>query len=408
MVVCILDYPMSTSTYLYSQSKTGKPLFWRIWKEDGDTGFHVFTEYGEVGTSKPQRTRPYVFTIGKNIGKSNETTAEQQADLFMKRKYLDKMEKHGYTLSPSSASSASSASSTSNKPTPSIFYPMLANKMDNCTGKMKPFPAYAQPKLDGVRCIAYYDQTSKSVILQSRTGKPFVGLHDIEQELMTLFVKHPTLRLDGELGRFPRDGLSRHELGLSFQQVCGYVKRPKKAKKDPEYALIEFHVFDLVDSSTFRERYQTMCSFSSLFHEMRHVFCVETKLISSWEAFLVYHNDNIARGFEGTMYRTPSSTYLEKHRSRDLLKYKDMITEEYEIVGYQEAKGNDAGTVVWVVKVSDDKTFNVRPKGTRDARRHMLTHAESYIGKWLTVQFQEFTTDGIPRFPVGITIRDYE
>jgi hypothetical protein len=31
-----------------------------------------------------------------------------------------------------------------------------------------------------------------------------------------------------------------------------------------------------------------------------------------------------------------------------------------------------------------------------------------YIGKDLTVQFFELTDDGVPRFPVGIAVRDYE
>lgn len=31
-----------------------------------------------------------------------------------------------------------------------------------------------------------------------------------------------------------------------------------------------------------------------------------------------------------------------------------------------------------------------------------------YIGKNLTVQFQNLTDAGIPRFPVGLEIRDYE
>ena len=35
-------------------------------------------------------------------------------------------------------------------------------------------------------------------------------------------------------------------------------------------------------------------------------------------------------------------------------------------------------------------------------------HGAEYVGKKLTVRYQELTDDGIPRFPVGIAIRDYE
>jgi hypothetical protein len=35
-------------------------------------------------------------------------------------------------------------------------------------------------------------------------------------------------------------------------------------------------------------------------------------------------------------------------------------------------------------------------------------NAEDFMGKLLTVRYFELTNDGVPRFPVGITIRDYE
>ena len=38
----------------------------------------------------------------------------------------------------------------------------------------------------------------------------------------------------------------------------------------------------------------------------------------------------------------------------------------------------------------------------------MFEKGKSYIGKMLTVKYQELTDDGKPRFPVGINIRDYE
>jgi DNA ligase-1 len=50
----------------------------------------------------------------------------------------------------------------------------------------------------------------------------------------------------------------------------------------------------------------------------------------------------------------------------------------------------------------------VRPKGTIEDRRDIFKKAQSYVGKKLTVKYQELTDDGIPRFPIGLAIRDYE
>jgi DNA ligase-1 len=50
----------------------------------------------------------------------------------------------------------------------------------------------------------------------------------------------------------------------------------------------------------------------------------------------------------------------------------------------------------------------VRPRGTHEERAVLLNNAGSYVAKKLTVRYQELTDDGIPRFPVGISFRDYE
>jgi len=50
----------------------------------------------------------------------------------------------------------------------------------------------------------------------------------------------------------------------------------------------------------------------------------------------------------------------------------------------------------------------VRPTGPLEWRRHLLQDAKTLIGKKLTVCFQEYTDQGVPRFPVGKCIRDYE
>lgn len=387
------------TTYLYGKSKTGKRLFWRIWMEPCQEGdqevFQVITEHGEVGTTNPQQTKPTVFRTGKNIGKSNETTAKQQAEQYMKRKYMDKMEKQGYMSSLDEVEDI-------NAP----CYPMLANKVSRTKLSSLDYPAYAQPKLDGVRCVARME--NGKVVLYSRTGKQYTGLWRIEQQLQKVFEQIKGINvIDGELGCFPREETKPR---LTFQEICGYVKRKTKHEKDEEQTWVEYHIFDVIleNELPWSARYQFMKQqMMPLLVSCSHLWMVETQVIANHKVFLRYHQENTRRGFEGTMYRSAGGKYKEKYRSRDLLKYKDMMTEEYPIIGAVEGKGNDAGTVVWVIHVNG-KPCNVRPKGTRAERATMLTRASSYIGKMLTVQFQELTNDGIPRFPVGLVVRDYE
>jgi len=123
---------------------------------------------------------------------------------------------------------------------------------------------------------------------------------------------------------------------------------------------------------------------------------------------LVWHKKWTEIGFEGTMIRNKKGKYIQKHRSKDLQKYKDFLDAEFKIIGGTEATGNDVGTIVFQCVTDDNKPFTVRPKGSRDIRRQWLRDINNLIGKLLTVRYQNLSDDGIPIFPVGLEIRDYE
>ena len=78
------------------------------------------------------------------------------------------------------------------------------------------------------------------------------------------------------------------------------------------------------------------------------------------------------------------------------------------VAGFTEGEGSEKGLVIWICKTKDGKPFNVRPRGTHEERAELFKKAKNYVGQKLTVRYQELSDDGIPRFPVGITFRDYE
>jgi len=100
--------------------------------------------------------------------------------------------------------------------------------------------------------------------------------------------------------------------------------------------------------------------------------------------------------------------YNVGNRSADLLKMKEFQDDEFEITGFYEGEGGEKGLVLWKCKTKDDKEFGCRPQGTHEDRRELFKHGADYVGKMLTVRYQELTKDGIPRFPIGIAVRDYE
>ena len=68
--------------------------------------------------------------------------------------------------------------------------PMLAHKYNPDKAY---YPAYIQPKLDGVRCVFTKDGA------YSRTGKEFKNVDHIKKDLKVVFNRYPNLILDGEL-----------------------------------------------------------------------------------------------------------------------------------------------------------------------------------------------------------------
>ena len=253
--------------------------------------------------------------------------------------------------------------------------PMLANKWEN-RKKYISQPFYVQPKLDGVRLLVSKDGGI------SRTGKVVPGT-----EIFGKGLKEGQY-VDGEA----------FDPNLNFEELTSVFKT------DP--LKLKFHVFDFFDlkklDMTFEERWEKVKSLKNSHYEY-----VETTLVMLRDHVPMMHEKHVKEGHEGTMIRDKDSVYEVGQRSNYLLKFKDFQTEEYPIVDVKEGTGREKGTAIWVCKVGEQH-FSVRPEGTLEVRRKFLEEKDKYIGKQLTVRFQNLTALGIPRFPVGVVVRDYE
>lgn len=270
----------------------------------------------------------------------------------------------------------------------SVPLPMLAHDY-NKRGKGAIYPCFVQPKLDGTRCIGIPGKG-----LFSRMRKSFPHMEHIVAELNQL---PADVILDGEL----------YTNELTFQQIVGLVKRETLREGNAENQVkIKYHVYDMVSAGTFEERYAALTKLLRG-HRLRHIVIVPTERCASEERMKAKHNEYVAEGFEGIMLRNPAGLY--KHsRSTDLLKYKEFIDEEFTVVGFTEGDGQDKGCVVWICETEEKKRFQCRPRGTKEERKEMFQNGDAYVGKKLTVRFQEWSDAHIPRFPVGIAFRDYE
>lgn len=361
---------------LYKQTSSGAIQEWQVSAE----GNVVTTKFGQIDSPNIQTTSETVN--GKNIGKVNETTDEQQAQLRAKQMHEAKLKK-GYTPDLELAKSIKNVLEG--------VEPMLAFPIED-KEKFVVFPAYAQPKLDGMRCLAVIE--NGTCTLYSRTQKIINTLPHINNQLQKWSNSSGVLDiiLDGEL--------YNHKLKDNFNKLMSLIKRdePHQDCRD-----IEYHVYDVVDEKPYHQRTILLDDIESL---CPHVEQVEHILVDSRQKLDNYFHYYLEQGYEGAMYRNPNIPYEHK-RSTSLLKVKIMQDAEFEIVGINEGKGKLAGKAgALVCKTSSGKEFKAKMVGSIDNLTDYLVNFESkYLGKMLTVQFQGLTPDGIPRFPVGLRIR---
>jgi len=350
---------------LYAKSSNGKIKVWEI----EACGNVMITRSGYIDGKLNEQTKDIV---GKNVGRSNETSDAEQCIAECKSKWQKKIDEQ-YVQDKDSIKEYADQE---------VLLPMLALNYQDRKHDIK-FPCYVQPKLNGVRCIY---QNGK---FMSRQGKQFTTLDHLIPELKALGIKVP----DGEI----------YIHGATFQEIIRLVKKDRGV----DNSKLEYWIYDQINDKTFEERNTKIFYAFGRTKPCKLVY-VTTLKICDENTIKDWHDEWVQKGFEGAIVRNADGKYLVKHRSKDLQKYKEFIDDEFEIVGGHEATGADAGTVVFEVKTSTGKVFSVRPKGILEHRKEWFKELTQLVGKHLTVRYQNLSEDGIPIFPVGIAVRDYE
>ena len=366
---------------LYKRTSTGKIQIWFA-EIEGDK---YRTTSGQQDGKKT--TSDWTFTEAKNIGKANATTAEEQAIVAVESMYT-KQRKKDYR------------DSVGDVDTIERFKPMLATKWQDLKDKIKETTVHLQPKLDGMRCIAKADG------LWTRNGERLVSIPHIEEALKEVFKKYPNKVLDGEL--------YNHDLKDDFNKIVSCAKKTKPTAEDLETSRlhIQYWVYDIHDPLKWgkEEVFEARHSFLSIIHtrylddtpiKLTPTAIVKTDMVDEHAAIW------IELGFEGAMVRTPGP--YQNKRSKFLIKWKEMMDEEFEIIDIQEGAGNRAGIASRIIlKLPGGRTFAAGVIGNFDYSKWLLDNKNEYIGQSGTVVFQNYTPDGIPRFPKFKAVRNYE
>ena len=385
---------------LYKKTTIGKTQTWEI--EVSGNKFRTIS--GQADGKKI--TNNWTVCQGKNVGKKNATTGEEQALKEAEAKHKKKLEA-GYHLNLKNISKKR------------FYEPMLAQDFKNKNRQSEVMAdlqqvdggtvgtVFSQPKLDGIRCIAMREG------LFTRTGKEITAVPHISEALEPFFKLYPNATLDGEL--------YNHAYKDDFNKIIHLVRKQNLTDEhlSESAEMIQYHIYDApvigngkwarTEKDLYSDRTSKLdASFVNLKLEKEDcLVIVPTVEIHGREQLDRCYEDYIEAGYEGQMVRLDGP--YENKRSPKLLKRKEFVDEEYKILGYEEGEGNRAGTVKhFKFKNKDGKEFNSNVKGSFSYLTKLLEIADTLIGKDATIKYFNLTPDGVPRFPYVIAIRDYE
>ena len=387
---------------LYKIDTTGKLREWTMIIEDAC--FHAVK--GVVG-GKMIEDKPRCCEA-KNVGRSNETTPQEQAELEAQAKWQKKLDKD-YALTEKDAQ------------VKKFYDPMLAQKYEDRKDGLT-YPIYSQPKLDGIRCIVQKNSQG-DLTAKTRNGKVIDAIPHVLESLKEFFVNYPDAILDGEL--------YNHDLKDNFNKITSLVRKQKPVrsasdtdasfqKKQDAFEkrlaeganIIQYWIYDSPQIGVLKEDVKFSTRFldcaTTLLPEDDSIVSVPTSLVFSEGELNEEYETYTMEGFEGQIVRTDSP--YENKRSKGLLKRKEFQDAEYRVVGIDEGNGTRTGTAKHLVLWCDDqgKEFNSNIKGSFDYLKEVLDNKEDYIGKQATIRYFQLTPDGIPRFPFAVGFRDYE
>ena len=368
------------SSALFKRDSKGQIRMWNFETGCDDANWYWRTNSGifkgKIVTSGWKKVEQ------KNVGKANETSLGEQAAAEGWAEHKKKRES-GYFDSVNEIDAFDK------------IKPMLASKYEDAKFDFEKNDYYAQPKLDGIRCVA------RANGLWTRAGKEIVAVPHIMEQLSVLFEKYPEAILDGEL--------YNHDLKDDFNEIVSAVRKTKPTPEDLENSkkLVQYHVYDVInmpdeekgvygDEPFFTDRMYWFYDMG--FDRPSAIRTVPTRQVKSLAEIDNLYEYWLELGYEGQMVRE-DNVYQQNKRSKFLMKRKEFLDAEFEIVEVEEGKGNWAGHIKrFVLKLPDGRTFGAGVRGDQKTLKAMFEAGAT--PNWATCRYFTPTPDGIPRFPV--------
>ena len=397
--------------------------------EDIPSGTHAqyYVETGVIG--KKITRHPPSYSECKNKNKKNERNIFEQALVLSRTKYLKKLDS-GFNINK-----LNNQINTSKK-----YFPMLVHKYDEKKNNLI-YPVFAQPKLDGTRCVIFLDKPSDksinqctidNIVMYTRQQKDYVGFTNIKLQLLPVLInlwnidKNESIYLDGEF----------YKHGENLQTISGAVRNANRENIDA-YKNIQYWMFDVFYTSVSLKFVERLDILENIFKsgnslkktdKLELIVKTPTHIINDNKELDKLYNQYIKDKYEGIIIRNSDSLYLThptkesaKIRSKYVLKRKKRYSNEYELVSFKQGlKGRDIGAILWVLKTVDSKKkehlFNATPKNTTYVERYKIfknlnnnknLFNEEYKGRLMTIEYEDLSKNNVPLRAKAIGFREH-
>jgi DNA ligase-1 len=425
---------------LYKKNSKGTVICWAARAVRGSAGINVSMISGELTGKQVETLRPNIK--GKNIGKANETSPLEQAELevaalYKRRKRLGyksledlsiKVDPFAVNFDLNQALLTHLPINTTDaegnlKPMKCQQYYRSKKNWTDPTGKVwadrkyyyllnphepkekgaliMKFPCYGQPKINGVRAFIYLTE-EREVVITSKEGLDY-DLPHIKEYFETR--KEMFVFDDGES---ERDVIFDGELYIPGEILGDIVSAIRTFGLNTHR--VEFHLFDIaIENIATNARLVYMREIYNMYHNTLETTVVRivSKVINNDTEAQLYTNSCITDGHEGAIFRDGKAFYGFGKRPTTIVKLKRTISEEFQIVDIvRQDKNPELGLFVCVTK--EGQEFKVTPFGDTTYKETILYQKHNIIGKMLTCTFYEYTEDKKPFHVITNIIRDYE
>ena len=259
----------------------------------------------------------------------------------------------------------------------------------------------ASRKLDGCRCITIIDHKG-DIRFFSRQGKEFFTLDKIGAQLQRLGMQNRVF--DGEMCIVDSMG------NENFKAITKEITRKDHTIQNPKYKVFDMMTLDEFEARhtdrKFFDRYKELLDWEMIYNQDRQEYggapmiqVVEMVVIENQQQFQERFDEAQAKEWEGLVIRKNDTTICK--RSDSMLKVKAFKDAEYVV---EDVEFGPFRVIKDGKEVEEEVMTNayITHKGNRvsvgsgwslEQRRQYKEHPEELIGKTITVQYFEETTD---------------